>query len=72
MENNDKNKNMKSYVKYSGVAFQMFIVIALFTWGGKKLDQYLEYQKPTFLVALSLLGVIAAIYIVIKDLIKKQ
>lgn len=63
---------MKSYVKYSGVAFQMFFVIALFTWCGKKLDSYLEYEKPTFLVALSLFGVIAAMYIVIKDVIKKQ
>jgi len=54
------------------MAFQMGITIALGVWGGMKLDEHYPITKfPLFTVVLSLLSVFAAIYFVIKDLIKK-
>ncbi len=71
MKKTKNNDGLKNYAKYSGAAFQMFVIIALSVWGGKKIDEILEVERPTFLVILSLFGVITSIYLVIKDLIKK-
>ena len=65
-----ENKGLNDYAKYSAIAFQMVAIIALTTWGGIKLDKLAGFEKPVFTVILSLLGVFAAIYTVIKDLIK--
>jgi len=48
----------------------MLAVILITTWGGRKLDQVTGNETPVFTIILSLFGVFAAIYIVIKDLIK--
>jgi F0F1-type ATP synthase assembly protein I len=57
-------------VKYSAIASQMIIIIVIGTFGGLKLDKYLKTNFPYFTVFLSLLSVIFAIYISIKDFIK--
>jgi len=49
----------------------MIVIILLTTWGGTKLDKILELNTPVFTIVLSLLGVFAAIYVVLKDFIKK-
>ena len=48
----------------------MTAIILLGAFGGKKLDSWLEFEKPVFTAVLSLLAVILAIYYAIKDLIK--
>ena len=63
--------SLKSYAKYSGIAFKMAIIIVLGTVGGYKLDEYFGFEKHILTLILSLLSVVFAIYIVIKDLIKK-
>ena len=65
-----ENKGLNDYAKYSAIAFQMVAIIALTTWGGIQLDKLAGFEKPVFTVILSLLGVFAAIYTVIKDFIK--
>lgn len=49
----------------------MAIIIVLGTVGGYKLDEYFGFEKHILTLILSLLSVVFAIYIVIKDLIKK-
>jgi F0F1-type ATP synthase assembly protein I len=49
----------------------MGAVIAVAVWGGIKLDKLAGVNKPTFTIILSLLGVFTAIYVAIKDFIKK-
>jgi F0F1-type ATP synthase assembly protein I len=51
-------------------AFQMIGIILVATWGGIKLDKLTGWETPVFTIVLSLLGVFAAIYFSIKDLIK--
>jgi len=66
-----KSKNkLKFYAKYSNMAFQMVAIILLGTFGGFKLDEYLNWGFPVFTVLLSLISVILAIYISVKDLLK--
>ncbi len=63
--------NLKGYAKYSGIAFQMLIVILLGVFGGFKLDKYLELRIPVFTIVGSIVSVSLAIYIAIKDVLKK-
>lgn len=65
----EKNK-LKGYAKYSNMAFQMIAIIVVGTFGGWKLDGYLNWGFPVFTVVLSLLSVVIAIYISVKDLLK--
>ena len=67
----DINKSLKSYAKYSGIAFQMAAIIFLGTWGGYKLDEYFGFKKHILTLILSLLSVVIAIYYAVKDFIKK-
>ena len=65
-----RNKGLNDFAKYSGMAFQMFGIILLTAWGGVKLDKLAGNETPVFTIILSLLGVFAAIYTVVKDFIK--
>jgi len=53
------------------MGIQMVIIIGLGTYGGIKLDELLKIKFPIFTIICSLLSVALAIYIVIKDLLKK-
>ena len=66
-----ENNGLKQFAKYSGIAVQMGVVIFLTTWGGTKLDKIIQLKQPVFTIILSLLGVFAAIYLAIKDFIRK-
>ena len=68
-----KNKErLNSYVKYSGIAFQMIAIILIGVFGGMKLDKWLETDKPVFTALLSVLAVILSIYYSIKDLLRTK
>ncbi len=60
------------FLKYSNMAIQMGISIGLGAWGGHKLDVYYKNQKPIFTAILSLVGIAAALYLVLKDFIKPK
>lgn len=64
--------NLSVFAKYSGMAFQMFAIIFITAWGGSKLDKLADNKTPVFTIILSLLGVFAAIYTVLKDFIRKD
>jgi F0F1-type ATP synthase assembly protein I len=65
-----KNKErLNNYAKYSGIVFQMLVIIGLGVYGGIKLDEWLHTKFPVFTVVLSFLSVILAIYYVIKEFI---
>ncbi len=61
----------RRYGKYSGMATQMIVIILLFVYGGYRLDKYLQWKYPVFIISFSFLGVIVAIYLVVRDLLKK-
>lgn len=67
---NPKNQ-LSDYARYSSIAIQMLVIIAGGIFGGFKLDEYLDFKFPIFTVVFSFVSVALAIYISIKDFIKK-
>jgi F0F1-type ATP synthase assembly protein I len=59
-------------MKYATMGTQLFAIMAAFTFGGFYLDRYLGWKVPVFTVLLSLLGIAAAFYLTLKDLLKKK
>ena len=81
MKTNDQSKEerapkkppLNNYVKYSGMGFQMLAAICLGVLGGVYLDDHHPITKefPLFTVVGSLLGVFLALYLPLKDILKK-
>ena len=66
-----RKKSFDGYIKYSGLAFQMIATLLLGVFGGMKLDSVLKLSFPLFTLLLTLLGLGASLYLVIKDVLKK-
>lgn len=62
-------KDAKSYLKYSGMAFEMAAIMGIFTFGGSKLDEKLQLTKNYFTLIGAVLGTILALTFVLKDFI---
>lgn len=62
---------MKSYARYSGMAIQLGVTIALGAFVGRKVDEWLSLEQPLMTALFSLLATIAGIYLLVKDLVKK-
>jgi F0F1-type ATP synthase assembly protein I len=69
-QDKDNSSGLNKYIEYSGIAFQMVAVILAFVWAGKKIDQKFFNGESVFIIVFSLLGVIVAMYIVLKDFLK--
>lgn len=70
--NNSEDKEGRSaYAKFIGMGAQMLIIILIFTWAGKKLDERSGGEKPVYTAILALLGVIVGLYTALKDFIQK-
>ena len=61
---------MRAVAKYSGMAFQMLAAIGLSAWAGIWLDGHYRTRTPWFTIGLMLLGVLVALYQVIRSLTK--
>jgi F0F1-type ATP synthase assembly protein I len=61
-----------SILRYTSMATQMAITIFLGVWGGIKLDQFFQFETPVMTLICSLLGVVLAVYIVIRDVLRKR
>ena len=68
-----KSSTPNSYVKYTGIAFQMIAIILAGVFGGIKLDQVIErIEFPLFTLIFTFLAVCLSIYYTIKDLIRTK
>ena len=78
-EENHKNNNktdgietekqaLNSYVKYTGVAFQMMAIIGLSAYIGYKTDQYYDHKTQWVTAIACVLGVFLSIYQTIRQL----
>jgi len=65
-----QRKQPNLFFKYGNIAVQMAVIIGLSVWGGQKLDEKYRNKTPVFTIVLSLLGIIASMYLALKDLIK--
>jgi len=69
MPKHKKKPQVDQYLKYSGMAFQLAIVLAIGTYAGHRLDQYLQTERPYFTALLALLSLFAGLYLSLKDLL---
>jgi len=64
----DQKKPINSYLRYSGLAFQLLAAIGVFGWLGYKLDQYLNLTFPAFMLLFGFLAFAGILYQVYKSL----
>lgn len=70
-KNQSRQDQLKPYLKYSGLGFQMIAVLVLAAWGGMTLDEKMGNKNPWWTIGLMLLGVISAMFMIIKSVTKK-
>jgi len=66
----ERQNQIKDYMKYSGLTFQMAALIFLGYWVGGKIDHWLELRIPVFTIILIVAFIILTIYSLIRSLPK--
>ena len=72
MKKNQKDSPLKFYAKYSTLAIQMIVIIVGGAFGGKALDNWLDWEFPVFTLVLTILSVVIALFIGLRDLFKEK
>lgn len=70
-EKNNPENGLSAYSRYSTIAIEMVVIILIASFGGVKLDKAAG-TDPVFTVILSLLGVVAAMWLVIKEALRNK
>lgn len=70
-ENRKIKKGTNTYLKWSGLAFQLLGAIGVLGWLGYLLDQYLKLKFPAFMLTFGFFGFGAVMYQVYKS-VKNQ
>ncbi|MCK5730906.1 MAG: AtpZ/AtpI family protein [Draconibacterium sp.] len=68
---NKKRKDFGNFIRFSSLGFEMMVIIGLGTFGGYKLDQWMENSFKGFTLGLMILSVILAIIHGTRNLLKK-
>jgi len=68
---NKGREGLDAYSRYSTIAIQMVVIILITSLGGVKLDK-LAGTEPNLTVVISLLGVAAAMWLVIKEALRNK
>ena len=68
----DKKDRANSYLKYSSLAFQLLAAILFFGWLGYKLDSYLKFQFPVFMLLFGLLAFIGMMVQLYRSITKNK
>ena len=61
----------REFIKYTNIAIRMIIIILVGVYAGIKLDEYLELETAIFTLILSLVAVIMAMYVIIREITSK-
>ena len=71
MENPEKSNapKMSKYDRFSSIVIQMGVVIGFFTWLGTFLDEKYPSETPWWTIGLSLFGVFAGLYLIIREVL---
>jgi F0F1-type ATP synthase assembly protein I len=55
-------KKVDDFIRYSGLAFEMIVIMAVGVFAGIKIDRWFDLSFPAFTLVLMILSVIGAIY----------
>lgn len=67
----EREDSFKSYLKYSGLAFQMIGAMVLAAWAGSKLDDVMGNENPWMTILLLVVAVVGSMVLVVLSLNKK-
>jgi len=67
-DNPGDGKQTNSYLKFTGMAFQMIGIIGVFAFAGYKIDESANHSTKWVTAALSLIGVFISLYLVIRSI----
>ena len=68
----NQTKNTNKYLKYSGMAFQLLVLMLTAAYLGKWIDQKLNLENPWFTLGLILLFFFSWFYRLYKDVTSDQ
>ena len=57
-----------AYAKFTGLGFQMIVIIGGFTYAGYKIDESAKHETKWVTAVMSLIGVFISLYVVIVSL----
>ena len=63
-----KDKQLRNWAIFSGIAIQMGATIFIFAWLGKKLDAYFNFEKNWMTLLFVLIGLAISLYTVLQQL----
>jgi FtsH-binding integral membrane protein len=72
VKDDPKSPSSNKYLKYSGMALQLFALMGIAAWIGQKIDKKLATSIPYFTVLLLLLFTGGFFYILVKELNRKD
>ena len=61
----------REFIKYTNIAIRMIIIILVGVFAGIKIDEYLELESSIFTLIFSLLAVVMAMYVIIREITSK-
>lgn len=61
----------REFIKYSNIAIRMIIIILAGVFAGIKLDEYLELNTSVFTLIFSIVAVVMAMYVIIREISSK-
>jgi RsiW-degrading membrane proteinase PrsW (M82 family) len=65
-----KDSSYSKYARFSALGIQMGVIIGGFTWLGVYLDERQKNKTAWWTIGLSLFGVMAALYLMIKEVLR--
>ncbi len=71
-KNQNKKSGFDSFIRYSGLGFEMMAIIGIFTFIGYKIDQWMNNEFKGFTFGLMVLSVILALIYATRNLLKKK
>ena len=69
---NKKDNPLLFYAKYSSLAMQMIVIMVAGAFGGKALDEWLQWKFPVFTLVLTILAVVIAIVYGMREIFKQK
>lgn len=66
----ENRKQVKNYIRFSGIGIQMGVIITAGALGGQWLDERQENEFPIWTLVLTLFAIFASLYLIIKEVIK--
>lgn len=67
-----QKNGLRQYGVYSAIVFQMLATMGLSFWGGKKINDYFEFESNLLTVGIGFLGMALSFYNLLQQLKKVQ